>query len=551
MQARPKIVLILVVALIVSLGLFFYGRAINDRVWFNLPSIPVNVQADGSASVFGFNLGAVLPANLVQQLQGAGVQQLEVRAGHSGVYILSNGNPLPYIKWNNESAGNLQELLPKIDPQLQQVADYLPWLRRIGLGATLRLPGNAGRVVSFRGEDSIRPAPGTATIGPIVIGSLTFDTEGNMFVEGVPAGVFANVAPGLPTSLDPATLATIRNLGIQTAQIVLQPNGLDISINGEPLPSLAYDEKMLANAQPLAAAFVADPAQAEMLNTVFPILGKTDLTVAVSFTGEQTVQTQLPHVDVALQPDGSFTVLGLPIGQANTIPADFVKGLQDANVQQLAVSLQPEGLYLGINGQPLPSITWSGDQLGTLAVIVGGMTDMSPEEFSSVLDVVTNLGANAVVSMPPAEGVEAIEVPEEPNLQVGTVEPNPQAPVIRLSATVDGNGQIHSVGDFNETDLAALSLPVLPAGIIETLAATGASEVGLINDLGKMNIVLDGNSALTFNYDATSLAAMLDLVMTLTGGAGMLADPGVSQIVHEQLLPQLPAADIDISLVLE
>ncbi len=91
MQGRQKFLQLFLVALIVSLMLGGCGGGTTGATWFNLPSIPVRIQPDGTAKVFGIGLGAILPPAMLQQLQGANVQKLEVRIGYNGVHAYANG----------------------------------------------------------------------------------------------------------------------------------------------------------------------------------------------------------------------------------------------------------------------------------------------------------------------------------------------------------------------------------------------------------------------------------------------------------------------------
>ncbi len=80
MQARAKILIILVIALIVSLVLVGRGGGTSGSTWFNLPSVKVNVQENGTAKVFGFNVNSqILQPAMIQQLQTANIQKLEIR----------------------------------------------------------------------------------------------------------------------------------------------------------------------------------------------------------------------------------------------------------------------------------------------------------------------------------------------------------------------------------------------------------------------------------------------------------------------------------------
>ena len=179
MQARPKIVKILVVALIVSLVLAACGGGTTGKTWFNLPSAKVQVQPDGAMSVFGFTVGYFPQPALIQQLQAANIQRLEVRIGYNGIHVYANGEDLPYVAWEEASIQTLQAILPSLNlPSGDLIVSALPWLRTIGLGVILDLPLAAGAtpltIPRWSGETAIAPpaAGGETTLGPITLGSL-------------------------------------------------------------------------------------------------------------------------------------------------------------------------------------------------------------------------------------------------------------------------------------------------------------------------------------------------------------------------------------------
>ena len=113
MQAKQGTLRTVVVVLIASLVLTACsGSNGQGSTWFNLPSIPVTLDAQGNASVLGFNLGYIgLQPSLIAQLQAANVQQLEVRIGHNGIFLYQNGQALPYIAWDDESVDTLLTVL--------------------------------------------------------------------------------------------------------------------------------------------------------------------------------------------------------------------------------------------------------------------------------------------------------------------------------------------------------------------------------------------------------------------------------------------------------
>jgi hypothetical protein len=417
----------------------------------------------------------------------------------------------------------------------------------------LNLPVAEGQsaldIPRWNGEESeITPAtPEEYAIGPVTLGGLAFDDQGNASIQGVPASTLEQALGIPPIQLPPNVLALVQTLGVETFVVNVQPNGIDLTLNDQPLPGVAYDADTLARLQTYLPAFVQDPATLETLNQVIPLLPATQATVAVSFTGEQAAPTELPVVDLAIDGDGRLAVLNLPVGAQPVVPAEVLQNLQSANVQQLDVSLQPEGLFLAANGQPLPSVTWTEESLGTVAGLVGPMAGMDAEGITSLMGIATGLGPQLRISVPPAAGSEPISPTENVTFTVQPVEADPQAATLRINLTVDDQGNIVGLGGFSAEELAALgiSLPALPADTVATLRSTGAQEVVLDTQPGMLTLRLDGADALNIAYDTASLNAALQVAMPFLGDSP-LANPAVNQLVTQVLLPQLPTADVDV-----
>jgi hypothetical protein len=124
--------------------------------------------------------------------------------------------------------------------------------------------------------------------------------------------------------------------------------------------------------------------------------------------------------------------------------------------------------------------------------------------------------------------------------------------MLKVNAGVDANGNLTTVGDMTADELSQLgiSLPALPANLMTTLQATGAKEIQLDTDPGVLNLRLDGADALKVNYDQASLLAALALATPLAGDSP-LGDPAINQFVREQLIPQVPPANVDVVLALQ
>jgi hypothetical protein len=563
MQARPKIVKILVVALIVSLVLAACGGGTTGKTWFNLPSAKVQVQPDGAMSVFGFTVGYFPQPALIQQLQAANIQRLEVRIGYNGIHVYANGEDLPYVAWEEASIQTLQAILPSLNlPSGDLIVSALPWLRTIGLGVILDLPLAAGAtpltIPRWSGETAIAPpaAGGETTLGPITLGSLVFDPQGNAIIEGVPLATLEQglgMAP-MPPLLDANTLALLQTVGAQGVQVQIKPDGIYLSLNDQPLPGIAWDNQRLTSLLTALPAFVADPALVATLNAVVPQLTGADITLAVSFTGEQSVETSLAPIEVTLTEDGGLSLFGIALpNTAGTVPADVLANLRAANVQQLNVSLQSNGLFLAANGNTLPTITWTEASLGTV-VQVAGVLMGNEAMLQSVVDIATGIAPNLKVNVPPAAGAAAVEIPAEVTFAVSVPAADPQAPALRAAFTVDDQGNTTSLSGITAADLGELGLPGIPlnfgADLPARLADAGIGQVELSTDPGVLNVRFDGSDILALNYDVAALNTALDIATPFIGESP-LTNPAINQLLREQILPLVPVAEVDLTFVFE
>jgi len=534
MQARLRLTKILAVALIASLVLSACGGGTSGSTWFNLPSIPLNVQPDGSVStVLGLNLGAI-PA--VQQLQGTGFDRLEVRIGYSGIMIYANGTPLPMVTWSADAVETLQGVLrnaPQV-PNGAMIANLLPWLRTIGLGVAINLTPAASGVARWSGETPLAADPPTATtIGPINVGSVAFDETGNLNIGSVPGSDL-----GLGPLLDANTLGMLQSFGITKVQVTTQPGSINLSLNDQPLPGLAYNAAALEAAKPLINTFA--PAAAPMVDQVVPILPSLALDAVVSFDGQPAGTTSIGNLPVVLNTDGTVSAFGIPVGSTPVVPADVMQKLTAAGVTSLNVDVNQGGLFLAANGQTLPTITWTPESLNTLTTVIAPLAGIDPAMISSGMALLNETGG-----IKASIGVGAEAAAADVNTALAATAA-PGAPILHLNANVEG-GSIQSIeGVGNLADLGVGPI-ALPPNVMQILTQLGASQVALNTDLGKADILLDGNTALTINWDEPSLRAALSLAAPFLADTP-LADPNVAKLVDEQIVPLLPSADVDVTL---
>jgi len=561
MQAKPKLVHVFLVALVASVILgACTGGGSTGSTWFNTPSIKVRVQEDGTAKVYGLPVNnVVLPPQMVQQLQASGVEKLDVRAGYNGVHVYANGEELPYLAWDENAVKTLQEVI-KSQPNIQNadmIAKALPWLRKVGMGAALFIPPASGeptKIPNWKGETEVTPETPENVIGPMTIGALAFDEQGNASIQGTPVSELETaLGASLGLAMNPNTIAMLKSLGADAIGVKLTPNGIDLKLGDKPLPGLAYDSATLERAVGLAGAFV-DEQTANTLKTVAEVLPNADVETVISLTGEPVVETELAKIPVAVNDDGTLSVFGLPVGSEPVVDPEMMALLQKANIQHLDLDINAEGVAVAANGGKLPTIGWNEDSLQTLAGIIGPMTGMSPDLIGSALDMVRDTGIQASVGLPPAAGESAIEVPDEVDMSMTPPDLGDMAPpTFRSVAKFDKGGQLQEFGGLSANSLAALGVSgvSLPPDAMATLNDLGAQNIEIKSEPNKLILYLDGAEALTINNDAESLSNALDLATPFLGEDSPLANPALNQLLREQILPLIPGLDLDVTVEIE
>lgn len=553
MQAKRKLLPILLV--LIAAALFVAacgggggGAAGQEKTWFNLPAAPLDVNPDGTLSLYGIGLpvGAIVPPTLVQQLQSANVQQFQARIGANGVYVLANGQELPFVSWNADSAKNLEAALRAAG--IAQVD--LNQLRTVGLGVNLKLPPAQGQPVldvpRWRGETTVTPAEGAATGEPLSLG-ITYDPEGNPSAMGLSPDAFAALTGGALPTLSPTTLQTLSTLGWNKLQIKTTPNAIQLVANDDQaLPSLAFDAASLQRLVELATPMMSGtPETMATIQQLTTMLAQQPLNLSVGFNGTP-VETNLSDLPVGIADGGAITFGGMPIPGA-AIPPATLEQLSAAGVQSVGVAATDGGVLLAVNGQTLPKITYTDAGLNTIANLAGGMAGVSPQMITGGLAAVTNAGLSTSIALP---GGEAAPAPTEPTFAPPDLGDVP-TPTLRVAATVK-DGQITSVGGLSAEQLSALgvTLPTLPPTVNDALTNLNAKQINIVTEPNKLRVTADGTDVLGLEYDQASLKSAWDLAKPQLAD-GPLADPALQKLIEEQFLPLLPGADIKIAVTVE
>ena len=546
MQARRKLlpILLVIVALLSAVAVLVACGGSGDvdsrgQTWMNFPSLPVNVDAQGAANVYGIGIGQVLPPDQVALLQSMGdAQRLEARVGFDGVQVYKNGEDAVNLLWNDESLTNLQDIVRQA-PGGAVVADNLPMLRNLGVGVAVNLPPAQGAPVlavpKWTGPTAFEPSTPANPTQPIEIGFLSFDENGQGLIAGIPASTL-----GIPLNLDPGTMALLQQYGIADVTVNTQPDGMHLMLNGKPLPVIAYNDSSLATLQGMLTPFLNDPMAKAAVDSLLPRLPALDLNLNVDFTGAPAA-IKLPDIALKIGEGGALNAFGIDIPGVS-IPAESLAPLAAAGIGSLAVRASGESIDLAVNGQQLPTINFTPAGRAAIAGIASSAGGVSPDLINAGLDILANNGLAASIELPGAANAAPPVTVAPPSSDIGT-------PVIRANIVVE-NGQITSIGGIPAATLAGLgvNLPALPPEVMNLIGTLGASTLNIQSKGGDgLHILADGEEVLSLAYDPASLGALWTLVKPFLGDS-VASNPGLVQMIEQQILPLLTVADLDVAI---
>ncbi len=541
-----KIVAVLVISLVFGACT---GGGDGGSTWFNLPSVPIRVDANGNGTALGFAMGTILQQPMLDQFAVAGVDVLEARIGYHGVFLYADGEPLPYLKWSDESTDLVGRILPYVPGPAGQAVPALTWLRRVGLGAIIILPTAGQDVPRWQGEELVRTRRASeTTIGPLQFASLAFDASGKASFEGIPmAEIEQALGASLGLDLPPMALEIMEGLGIKQFSLATQPNGIDLAFDNTALPGLAYDTRRLNNLLPIISAFV-DPSMGGMIADVLPKLPGADLDIIVSFTGEPAADTQLPTIPVNIGEDGSLSAWGIPLGTGSLLPTSVLDILGGTNAQKLDLGINADGIYLALNQEPLPTIQWTESSLGTIGQIAVDLLGVSPGLVDGGLSVLRGLLAKTAISLSLGlPGQDGMDFAADYDVTAPNFAAAPEGGQLgQIGASIGRDGAVLSALGIS---LGGLLPPVhLPPVVMNILSGVGSDVLQLTTSASTTELVGDSGTLLALQYDEAALNRLVVVVSSLSDTV-----PFIQTLIDIHILPNLPqilGSGLDVQLAL-
>ena len=288
----------------------------------NLPSIPIDVDADGRiAKVAGFDsevvdqywervagtplIGRVRyfandegGRSYVDWFIDSNIQHITVATRKDGLYLLVNGEPLPHLSWDDDSLSNMVDLLRDFsedgdpagedafqlmsDTQFAAVGDLLPLMRTLNIRLDFRFPVKS----TGPGERIIEPIP---LAGSEAFGSRLSrderDAEPEQLVDiDIAYQPYADGDGWVPTlfgfsTMDMKTLlrpmdvdvplmrlredlrARVQQAELESLSMAIGERGVSFTANGEPLPQIRWNEESLGNVSAVLADLYPESAE--------------------------------------------------------------------------------------------------------------------------------------------------------------------------------------------------------------------------------------------------------------------------------------------------
>lgn len=238
------------------------------------------------------------------------------------------------------------------------------------------------------------------------------DPSGQASIGGLSIEAVNSLLPGLQLpamGVNPYYVDWMTNTNVQHVELVSADNGVYLYVNGEQLPYLAWDGKALSNLGMVAN--VANLPYAQLISKLVPIIQRTGLDIVLRFPtqpGAQEIAMRDPtvppsapqasevagdepkfvtRIDVDYDQNGVPMVAGITsrdLAQTAGVylpveltPATMAQ-LKAAGVNEMQFVSGPNGVFIYVNGEPLPNIGWNDQLLQNTAGLYAQMNPTSP-----------------------------------------------------------------------------------------------------------------------------------------------------------------------------
>lgn len=242
----------------------------GQELLVDLPAIVIDFDAEGQATLGGVpvadlnpglaSLDTMIGPDTIGMITENNIQHLQLSTTPTGVEILVNGQALPSLTWDGESLAGAQQLLSLLGNEgLAMVQSLLPQIANIGVGVVLRFPPSQGaEVIPLTGDGSAAATAAEAQEAFLAqAGSparinipLIYASDGTFSIGALTADELTVLlgAPLESLTLTEEQITQYTEAGLKTFTLTTDSDGVRMSLNGNPLPTLNWGEGRLGYA---------------------------------------------------------------------------------------------------------------------------------------------------------------------------------------------------------------------------------------------------------------------------------------------------------------
>jgi hypothetical protein len=271
---------------------------------------------------------------------------------------------------------------------------------------------------------------------------ITLDATGKPGIEGLPIEDIAK-AFGYELDLglfriDPFYPNWMTNTNIQHIELRQTGKGLALLVNGAPMPHVGWSDQSLNQTADLAPLVLL---QKDIVKKLVPVVTRLGLDIVLKFplaSGAKPIPyasdevalaaaaaaegpgSAVMHFEIKYDENGVPSILGisaqdlaaLGINAPLALHPYYVGVLQANNIQHMELRTKGDGVWIYINGTPLPNIVWDkkmvASALDVYAQMNPGISDVYMKLITMFVPVVTNADVAVLVHFPLAPGATPI-----------------------------------------------------------------------------------------------------------------------------------------------
>ena len=164
----------------------------------------------------------------------------------------------------------------------------------------------------------------------------------------------------------------------------------------------------------------------------------------------------LPRINIDVDSEGVPSVAGISpetlekvsMGmldlQEFRLPQNYVEWFTGANVQHMELVHTNDGLYVFVNGTPMPHLAWSGDSLSTAADLAADLDQLNPymaKVLKLLIPFIQRTGIDVGMRFPLQSGADAIPMRDsDAPLKSEAPEPGNSLALVRVHVSYDDEG---------------------------------------------------------------------------------------------------------------